>query len=433
MRAGIRFDGVKCFAVLVDNRGVVAHHDEWTVNGVDELEDALRWTAVESGGDLQSVTLDVGALLRPAHDGQVLAIRIGPRPPADDLHQLPVSPALTRAVGRTMHVTGGHDMHGRELAPLDLLSLEAAIRSGDPVPGVVAAITAVGSVASPEHERRVADLFLATFPDARVSLSHEFFSRALRDRDFTATYNAALLQAGDSLARRIDSAAARLLPDVPVAFGLNDGGRAPIRRLSATPVHAIHATAALNVQGVRHLAAVDDGDIVIVGDDSVAVGHVHRGVPATRPVARSGEAPGLASNVTRSDRYSQARFSALPVPAAVVDARSAPTAVTVGAPSPTHRAEVDMVALGAATAPLSVWSDSMRRATTAAQLRDVVRATEEDLRSQSINWGAAPDSTRVVESAAYTFAFGIRNVVRVRVRVIADWVGAPVPLGRLVG
>ena len=108
--------------------------------------------------------------------------------------------------------------------------------------------------------------------------------------------------------------------------------------------------------------------------------------------------------------------------AAVVDIRSPDTPLAPYAPEPTVGTDVDLIALGAAVAPLSSWADFLGPASTAAQVTSGLRSTEEDLRAQTIHWGAAPDSTRVVESTAYSLAYGSRNVVRIRVHVIGDWI-----------
>lgn len=432
MRAGVRLDRARWIAVVVDARGEIAAEHEQSSDADDGVAEVLGWLARHAGHALQSVTFDVSAMLRPEEQPRVVAIRIAPRPAVDAIHELRVSPELAGSVRGTVHVAGGHDMRGRQLTDLGLAGLACELDSFGSG-ALVASVAAVGSIANPEHEERVADAILAAFPDARISLSHEFFSNALRDRDYTSTANAALLRSSERLAARIEQAAGRQLPGVAIAFGLGDGGRAPIRRLSTTPVHAMHAGTALCVQGARHLAGVEDGDLVVVSDDSTIVAHVHHGVPAANTLVKRGREPSLASNTARIDDHSPALHSELIAPVAVVDARRADAAPGPGLPEPTIRAEVDLGALGAAVAPLSSWADYLGHATSAAGLQGVLRSTEEELLSQTIHWGAGPDATRVVESNAYTLAYGSRHVVRIRVRVIGDWVDARVPVAEPIG
>jgi hypothetical protein len=424
MRAGVRFDGTRCIVVVVDADGMPAAEHTQSFDPERGMNEIFGWLARLPGAALESVTVDVSALLQAERQKRVIAIRISPRPAVDEIHEMPVSAELADSVSHTLHVTGGHDMRGRPLRDLGVASLRDALHQASGDAELVAAVTAVGSIANPDHEQRAADVILEAFPDARISLSHDFFSSAFRDRDFTATANAALLQSGEQLAAGIERAAREQLPGAAVSFGLNDGGRAPIRRLGATPVHAIRAAAALRVQGARHLADVDEGDLVIIEDDAAVVGHVHNGVPAAHTVVKRGREPSLASNGARVDTYSPTMLSDLLSPAAVVDARADVSRMPPFTPAPGLRAGVDLGALGAAVAPLSSWSDYLGHASNATELQAVLRLTEEELRSQTIHWGAAPDCTRVVESNAYTLAYGSRNVVRIRVRVTGDWMTA---------
>lgn len=426
MRAGVRLDGARCVAVMVDPHGVVVAEHALTSEPDAAIDEILGWLARQAGTSLQTATFDVSPLLQTEQEGRVLAIRIAPRPAADDIHELAVAPELSGSVRGTLHVGGGHDMRGRQLTDLRLADLRQQLADHGPVQpgGLVVSVAAVGSIANPDHEERAADAILDAFPDARISLSHEFFSSALRDRDFTSTANAALLHPGERLAARLERAAAAQLPGVPIAFALGDGGRSPIRRLNATPVHALRAGRAMQVQGARHLAGLDHGDLLILDDDSAVVAHVQHGVPAANTLVKRGRAPSLASNTARVDEHSPTQLYDLAAPLAVVDARTERGPLPHGVPEPTIVAEADLGALGAAVAPLSSWSDSLRHASAAGELQGVLRATEEELRSQTIHWGAGPESTRVVESDAYTLAYGSRHVVRIRVRVIGDWVAA---------
>lgn len=422
MRAGIRFHDGRCIAVIADAHGKVIAEYSQPFDPDDGIDEVFGWLARRAAASLVSATLDVSELLKLERKGRIVAIRISPRPAVDQIHELGVSAELEGSVHHTLHITGGHDMRGRQLMDLNLQTLAAELKATDRGGGLVASVTAVGSVANPDHEERAADVILAHFPRARVSLSHAFFSTSLGDRDFTSTVNAALLAPGERLAKRVERAAERHLPAVPIFVGLNDGGRAPIRSLGATPVHASRSATALRTQGARHFAEVNEGDVVIIDDDTITVSHVHRGVPAAQTVVKRGRGPRLASNSVRIDRHVPIFRSDLLAAAAVVDIRSPDTPLAPYAPEPTVGTDVDLIALGAAVAPLSSWADFLGPASTAAQVTSGLRSTEEDLRAQTIHWGAAPDSTRVVESTAYSLAYGSRNVVRIRVHVIGDWI-----------
>ncbi|WP_130282419.1 hydantoinase/oxoprolinase family protein [Microcella alkaliphila] len=408
--------------VAVDADGEIVGEYSHSIGQEDPFPELFDWIAHRSNVGVRSVTVDVGGLLSMERERQVVAVRIRPRPAADPLHELPVPPDLRDSRLTVIDVTGGHDMRGRRLMDLEVASLTAALRGISSDTELVASVTAVGSVANPEHEQQAADALLSAFPFARVTLSNEFFSNSFRDRDYTAAMNACLMSSGDQLAAQIEQAARVQLPGVPVYFAVSDGGRVPIRRLGATPVNALHAGAALGLMGARHLAAVDEGEIVITDDAGAQVGRVHAGVPATHTVIRRGREPALACNAARIDPYSPSLLGEPERPAAVVDARSHDAVSMRGDLESTVRARVDLTALGAAVAPLSAWADFLGHASSSDELDSWLRATQEDLRSQVVHWGAAPESTRVVESTAYTLAYGSRHVVRIRVRVIGDWV-----------
>jgi hypothetical protein len=423
MRAGVRYDGADWSAVVVGADGEVVARNRLVADRHVGVARVAEWLST-GRHPIRAVTVDVSALLEPERRRRILAIRIAPRAPADAIHELAVAEELVATVRGTLHIGGGHDMRGRPLVDLDLASLRAeiaAVKTDD----MVASISAVGSIANPEHEQRAADVILAAFPGARVSLSHDFFSTALRDRDFTSTANAALLGSGEELAALLESTLSRQLPGVEVSFALNDGGCAPIRRLGATPAHAVLATAGLRVQGARHLADVSDGDVAILDDDGIEVGSVQLGVPSAHSVVTRGRQPSLASNTARVGRLSRVPTADSPLAAVVVDARSVEGAPPPGVPEPSVHATDDLAALGAAVAPLSSWADFLAHAASTAELQAALRSAEEDLRSQTIHWGAAPDATRLVESNAYTFAYGSRHVVRIRARVVGDYVGVP--------
>lgn len=422
MRAGIRLAAADWTAVVVDDTGaVIAEHTEPS-SETASAGDAFAWLASVGGGRLRSATLDVSDILGREPRSETLVVRISPRAPIDAAHELAVSAKFAGIVTRSIHVSGGHDMRGRVLAPLDQHALERELAgSGD---HLVVAVTAVGSIANPEIEQRSADLILAAFPESRVALSHDFYSNAIRDRDFTATMNAGLLIAGEALAARIERSAEHHLPNVPVFVALNDGGRAPIRRLGATPVHALNSSKAMRVQAASQLTQVTEGSIVIVADGAIEVGHVHGGVPATNTLVKRGQEPSLASNTARITRYSSTVFDTALRPAKVLLTGARDDPIPPHVPKPSHVVSTDLVAYGAAVCALSAWADFLGRASNATELRTLLSTTEEDLRTQMIYWGADPGTTRVIESSAYTLAYGSRNVVRARVRIIGDWIGS---------
>ncbi|KAB8195269.1 hypothetical protein FH608_012945 [Nonomuraea phyllanthi] len=150
---------------------------------------------------------------------------------AVDLSGLPTAPVAAIRVGgpcpevlrprvgsgAATIVRGGHSLTGRALAPLDT---EAVRRFAAGCGLADFAVTATGSPMLADHELAVAAIVSAEVPGARITLSYEFGTPGLREREESAIRNAAL---GAEAGRIVDEAA-RELPGVPVYFARTGSG-----------------------------------------------------------------------------------------------------------------------------------------------------------------------------------------------------------------
>ncbi|MET3934370.1 hypothetical protein [Arthrobacter sp. OAP107] len=109
------------------------------------MESSLSVLRREFGSGITEITADLGRVVMEPKLADVVAIRISPRPPADDFHTTVLPPFVEPAVTRTVNVRGGHDLRGRPLSRLDLEAFLADL------PGILA--SDVRCAASPRQSR----------------------------------------------------------------------------------------------------------------------------------------------------------------------------------------------------------------------------------------------------------------------------------------
>jgi N-methylhydantoinase A/oxoprolinase/acetone carboxylase beta subunit len=155
---------------------------------------------------------------------EVGVIRLG-LPASESLPPLSGWPSdLVRAVGgSTCMLNGGHEVDGREIAPLD-------------EPGLVAAITAlkrrgirsiaVSSIFSPINsnmELRAKEVIHDIYPDASVTLASEIGRIGLIERENAAIMNACLAELSKNVVSAFRAALATLAIECPFFISQNDG------------------------------------------------------------------------------------------------------------------------------------------------------------------------------------------------------------------
>ncbi|MFC9335271.1 MULTISPECIES: hydantoinase/oxoprolinase N-terminal domain-containing protein [Arthrobacter] len=389
----------------------------------EALESSLSALRRESGSGITEITADVGRVLVERKLADVVAIRISPRPPADDYHMTALPPFVESAVTRVVHVGGGHDLRGR---PLASLGLEAFLAD---LPGILAsgvrnvAITSVGSTASKDHEMRIADAILSNDRDMRISLSSDFYSSVFRDRDYTAIMNSALMETGEDLVAMLGEAGRRQFPAAQLSFAENDGGRAPLSRLALTPVHGLRAEPALGILGVARLAGIPEAEVILCMEAGAAVGHTRGGLPVSRSLIRQGFDASLASNAAFLEPYTVHHPVRADVPSVVVDLRDRQeTALPFGL-VPTLPAGQDAALVGSAVAPLTAWIDRLETVSGRVDMKRAQDLAEEDAHSAAVQLGASPGQTHILESNVFAMPYGNPGIVRVRVQAAGETSG----------
>jgi hypothetical protein len=386
----------------------------------EALESSLSGLRREFGSGITEITADVGRVLVERKLADVVAIRISPRPPADDFH-MTVLPALVEpAVTRTVHVRGGHDLRGR---PLARLGLEAFLAD---LPGILAgdvrnvAITSVGSTASMDHETRIADAILSNDRDMRISISNDFYSSVFRDRDYTAILNSALMESGEELAATLEEAGRRQFPAALLSFAKNDGGRAPLSRLALAPVHGLRAQPAMAILGAATLAGIPEGEVILCMEDGVTVGHTRGGLPVTRSLIRQGFDASLASNAAILEPYTVHHPVRTDIPSVIADLREWQESALPFGLVPTLPVVQDAALVGSAVAPLTAWIDRLETVSGRVDLRRVQNLAEEDAHSAAVQLGASPGQTHIIESNVFAMPYGNPGLVRIRVQAAGE-------------
>lgn len=421
MRVGLRLQGTSCRAVVLDGRTVVSAAREVHAGSLSEaLESSLSGLRREFGSGITEITADVGRVLVERKPADVVAIRISPRPPADDFH-MTVLPALVEpAVTRTVHVRGGHDLRGRPLARLDLEAFLADL------PGILdgdvrnVAITSVGSTASKDHETRIADAILSNDRDMRISISSDFYSSVFRDRDYTAILNSALMETGEELSAMLEEAGRRQFPATLLSFAKNDGGRAPLSRLALAPVHGLRAEPAMGILGAATLAGIPEGEVMLCTEAGVTVGHTRGGLPVARSLIRQGFDASLASNAAILEPYTLHHPVRTDIPSVIADLREWHESALPFGLVPTLPPVQDAALVGSAVAPLTAWIDRLETVSGRVDLKRVQNLAEEDAHSAAVQLGASPGQTHIIESNVFAMPYGNPGIVRIRVQAAGE-------------
>jgi len=183
-----------------------------------------------------------------------------------------------------INVAGSIDLDGREIQPLDLAGLAAAVRQLVERRGVQAlAISGYYSVMNPAHELAAAELVrgTATVP---VVLGHELSMNlnAVR-RATTAVLNSRLLPLIDRLIASVSAVLAQHDVKAPVCVVKGDGSLINAEQARHRPVETILSGPAASMSGAVHLLEAQSGQplhhavLVDIGGTTTDVAVLHQG------------------------------------------------------------------------------------------------------------------------------------------------------------
>ena len=417
--AAVSADGVLRPLTARDGRlgeepGYVA--STWSQSLGKMLRDAQRY---DGGEGIDAVVFDVTEVLTQ-RDQRPIVIRIAPRAPVDDAHALH-SAFGAAAPAMVIDLPGGHTTLGQELVELKTVSLRRMLPTIGPGRSYV--ITAVGALADPSHENRVADLLYEIASPSSVEVSHQFYGTAFDMRERTSLHNLALRDGAENLSVALGLALEELLPNATPFVTQNDGGVVPLARLSSGPVHSLYSDAAIAMIGAAALAHVLEGDVIACVNGEVRRAMIVSGVPTAASFGEKFEGVRLATQTARlvpfhADAGEAAGFSA---DALVRDVEGR---VEVEHAGVGDRAEVDafagdLVAIGAACAPLAAWENRIITIRDAGDSRGALSDAEAQVKGELLAYGAVPEAIRILESRVVTTAYENSRIASVRVRGIA--------------
>lgn len=417
MRVGIRITNDLLCGVSVVSGNICARVTEEAVSGRDfsaALERALSTLLAEPRTSSLSITFDVSELLTPTSTEQVIALRIAPRPPCDDVHAY--SGKITARYCDTVeHIAGGYTKEGEEIVPLDVSGIRAiALRQA---PGRRYVVSGVGAAANPAHELEASRLLFTDALPASVNHSHSFHNSSFAVRERTAVINSALLSAGERIVTELAGVVSKHASHARLQVMTNDGGAAPLSALAVKPVHSMLSTGAAELLGAAVISGVDDGWIIIQGEGEAVLGEMTGGTPTVTSRPHPGTTELIATRVAQT----------LPNRPGLLGAwMGEPTLVHTQFPGEQQTpgnavsvpSGVDLPALGAACAPIVEWLEREVKIRSEAEKDQVLAASEAKVRLRLASYGVPPSQVRVLEARIIGASYENSNTVSVRVRGI---------------
>ncbi|MGD9148326.1 MAG: hydantoinase/oxoprolinase family protein, partial [Anaerolineae bacterium] len=206
-------------------------------------------------------------------------------------------PALIRQYGfedelvtrDVVYITGGHDIHGDEAAPLDEAALrQAVLARKDQVDAF--AVSAYFGVRNPDHELRTREL-IGQLTGLPVTCGHELTTRlnSVR-RATTVALNARLVPLLRELIETLRRTLVERAISAPLMVVKGDGSLVRAEWALQRPVETILSGPAASAVGAWHLAGQDGTDIrdgalwvVDVGGTTTDIAALHGGHPRLNP------------------------------------------------------------------------------------------------------------------------------------------------------
>jgi len=179
-------------------------------------------------------------------------------------------------------ITGGHDIQGREMKPLDLESLRKAIlETKDKVDAY--GISAYGGVRNPQHEI-IARNMVKELTGMPVICGHDLTSNlnSIR-RAITVAFNARLVPVIRELLTSIKNVLNQRGITAPLMVVKGDGHIVNDELAMERPVETILSGPAASITGGSYLSGVDTGIVVDMGGTTTDIAIIRNGIPNVKP------------------------------------------------------------------------------------------------------------------------------------------------------
>ncbi len=294
MRLGVDVGGTNTDAVLMDGDAVVAWTKQATTgdvaSGVAAAVEAVLAQAGVRHDTVSRITIGTthfaNALVERKALEPVGILRLA-SPSGNALPPLTGWPGdLVASIGERVHLLpGGHEVDGREIAPLDEAAVREAARTlrRDGVTAI--AITSAFAPMNAAMEERAAQLVREEHPAASLTVSHAIGRLGLVERENAAILNAAL----STLARRVVDAFGNALGSIglraPLYLSQNDGTLISSAQAAAHPVMGIGSGPTNSMRGAAFLTGVEDAIVMDVGGTTTDIGVLAQGFPRESSIA----------------------------------------------------------------------------------------------------------------------------------------------------
>jgi N-methylhydantoinase A/oxoprolinase/acetone carboxylase beta subunit len=249
--------------------------------GIGEAVDAAIAAAGVRAADVALVSLSTTLATNALVEGQgarVALVFIGFD--AGDLARGGLSEALKGDPVLTL--PGGHSHAGTEVAPLDLATLEQAVRGlGDEVSGF--AVAARFATRNPAHEVAAREL-IRRVTGRPVTCSHELSANLNGPkRALTAVLNARLIGMIDRLVAACERHLLAVGIDAPLMAVRGDGALISAAMVRERPIETILSGPAASIVGARWLTGASDALVSDIGGTTTDVALLRGGLPEIDP------------------------------------------------------------------------------------------------------------------------------------------------------
>jgi N-methylhydantoinase A/oxoprolinase/acetone carboxylase beta subunit len=171
---------------------------------------------------------------------------------------------------------GGHDLHGREKAPLDLSAILATVSDIENDVDAVA-VSSYFSPLNPEHESRACKA-ITCICDLPVVMGHQLSSKlGSVERATTAALNASLLAVLKEFIIAVRRAMVHRQIKAPLMVVRGDGTLMSDEFAVKTPVETIHSGPAASAIGGRFLSHLDEALVVDIGGTTTDIAVIEKG------------------------------------------------------------------------------------------------------------------------------------------------------------
>ncbi|GED15172.1 hydantoinase/oxoprolinase N-terminal domain-containing protein [Aneurinibacillus migulanus] len=266
----------------VNTRPVTEH----SLSGMEEMLEEMKLQGI-CLSNIQQVIISASSEyeegLRESEDVHVCAIRIG-----SSRDSIPPFYEATDTLRETLQLTcvelsGGHHVDGNPMQAL--MTDEWNEKMAHAVLPVHAAfaVTSAFSPVNSEQEQIVAQWIRKRFGGERtITLSYEFGSIGLMERENAAILNAALSSVTPSLFQNVKQTLRQYGIHAGIFLSQNDGFLMAYERAISYPIRTLRSRIANSLRGASLLADREECIVVIAENKKLYIGMVEEGVPKLR-------------------------------------------------------------------------------------------------------------------------------------------------------